>query len=147
MSKLFLKKITQMLPSLRRCAEPMTQSRTVMVKLTLKGNGIYPSLLCTLHVFRTLCTIFVKLHSIVPLGETVCRTHDSATLTQGQGYTSMLWNFAAGDLAVLQTATLFSEKHVLHMQRGKSKHLKSRGLVIGYLICNNIKRTFSKYFF
>ena len=84
-----------MLPSLRRCAEPMTQTRTVMVKLTLKGNGIYPSL------FRTLCTIFVKLHSIVPLGETVCRTHDSTTLTQGQGYTSMLWDSAARDLAVL----------------------------------------------
>ena len=28
--------ITQMLPSVRRCAEPMTQLRTVKVKLTLK---------------------------------------------------------------------------------------------------------------
>ena len=42
------------------------------------------------------------------------RTHDSATLTQGQGYALMLWDSAAGDLAVLQTAVLFSEKHILH---------------------------------
>ena len=50
---------------------------------------------------------FVKLISTVPPSETVCRTHDSATLTQGQGYTSMLWDSAAGDLAVLQTDALF----------------------------------------
>ena len=97
-----------MLPSLRRCAEPMTQLRTVKVKLTLRGNGIYPSILCPLHTFRTLYTIFVKLHSTVLLGETVCRTHDLATLTQGQGYLSMLWDSAAWDLAALQTAVLFS---------------------------------------
>ena len=68
-----------MLPSLRRCAEFMTQLRTVKVKLTLKGNGIYPSILCLLHIFRTLCTIFVKLHSTVPLGEKVFKTRNSAT--------------------------------------------------------------------
>ena len=60
-------KITQMHPSLRRCAEPLTQLRTVKVELTLKGNGIYPSFLCSLHVFWTLCTIFVKFHSTVIL--------------------------------------------------------------------------------
>ena len=45
----FFLKITQMLPSLRRCTEPMTQLRTVNVKLTLKGNGIYPSFYICLH--------------------------------------------------------------------------------------------------
>ena len=107
-----------MLSSFRRCAEPMTQLRIVNVKLTLKGNGIYPSTLCPLHIFRTLCTIFVKLHGTVPLGETVCRTRDSATLTQGHGYVSMLWDSAAWDLAVLQTAVLFFGKRVLHMHIG-----------------------------
>ena len=111
---IFLKKITQMLPSLRRCAEPMTQLRTVKVKLTFKGNGIYPSILCPLHVFRTLCTNFVKLHSTVPIGETVCRTHDSATLTQGQGYHLMLLDSAAGyfscpsNIRLLQWKTCFT---------------------------------------
>ena len=103
-----------MLPSLRRCAEPMTHLRKVKVKLTLKGNGIYHSILCPLHIFQNFCTILVKLHSTFPLGETVCRTQDSATLTQGQGYASMLWDSAARDLAVLQTAVLFKGKHVLH---------------------------------
>ena len=45
-------KFTQMLPSLRRCTEPMTQVRTVKVKVTHKGNGIYPSILCLLHIFQ-----------------------------------------------------------------------------------------------
>ena len=112
-----------MLPCLRRCAEPMTQLRTVNVKLTLKGIGIYRSILCPLHIFRTLCTIFGKLHSTVPLGETVCRTHDSATLTQGQGYTSMLWDSEAGDLADLQTAVFFSGKHVFHSHIGNNQNI------------------------
>ena len=63
-----------MLPSLRRWAESMTQLCTVKVKLILTGNGIYPSILCPLHIFRTLRTIFVKLHSTVPPSETMCRT-------------------------------------------------------------------------
>ena len=53
---------------------------------------------------------------------------------------------AVRELTVLQTAVLFSGKHVLHnAYRGKSKHLTSRGLVIGYLMCNIISRTFSKF--
>ena len=62
-------------------------------------------------------------HSAVPLGKTVCRTHDSVTLTQGQGYTSMLWDSAAGDLAVLQTAVLFRGKHVLHTHIGGNQNI------------------------
>ena len=68
-----------MLPALRRFAEPMNQLDTVKAKLTLKGNGIYPSILRPLHIFRTFCTILVKLHPTVPFSETVCRTRDSAT--------------------------------------------------------------------
>ena len=39
--------------------------------------------------------------------ELMCRTHDSAMQTQSQGHTLKSWNSAAGDMAVLQTATLF----------------------------------------
>ena len=51
--------------------------------------------------------IFIKLHSNVPLSELVCKTHDSAMQTQSQGHTlNKVWNSAAGDMAVLQTAVL-----------------------------------------
>ena len=43
--------ITQMLASVGRYAEPMTQLRTVKVKLTLEGNGIFPSILIILTYF------------------------------------------------------------------------------------------------
>ena len=43
-----------MLPPVSCCAEPVTQLRTVNVKLTLKSKGIYPSILCLLHIIRTL---------------------------------------------------------------------------------------------
>ena len=53
----------------------------------------------------------------------VCRTHDSATLTQGQGYASILWDSAAGDLAVLQTAILSSGKHILLTHIGENQNI------------------------
>ena len=53
----------------------------------------------------------------------MCRTHDSAALTQGKGYALMLWDSAAGDLAVLQTAVLFSGKHILHTHIGKDQNI------------------------
>ena len=43
---------------------------------------------CLLHISHTLCMISIKHHPIVPLSETMCRAHDSATQTKGQGYTS-----------------------------------------------------------
>ena len=57
----FLSNFTQMFPSVRQCTEPMTQLRTVKVKVTLQGNGIYHSISCPLHISRTIRTIFVKL--------------------------------------------------------------------------------------
>ena len=79
---------TQVFLSVSRCKEPMTQNCRLKVQGTLQGLGIYPSLFCPLHIFWTLWTIFIKLQSNVPLSETVCRIHDSALQTQGQGHTS-----------------------------------------------------------
>ena len=45
----------------------------------------------------------------------------SLNFSQGQGHTSMLWDSAAGDLAVLQTAVLFSGKHILRTHIGEIK--------------------------
>ena len=79
---------TQMFISVRCCAELMTRLQVM------------------LHISWILWTIYIKLHSNVPLSKTVCRTHDSSMHTQAQGHTSRLWDSAAGDLAVLPTAVL-----------------------------------------
>ena len=42
-----------------------------------------PFNLCPLHISLTVWTSFIKLHSNVPLDETVYRAHDPASLTQG----------------------------------------------------------------
>ena len=52
-----------MLPSIKRCAEPMIQFRTVKFKVNLQDHGNYPSILCPLHIARTLWTIFNELRS------------------------------------------------------------------------------------
>ena len=49
------------------------------------------TLSCLLHISWILWTIFIELHSYVPLSEAVCRTHDSATQTQDQGHSSRSW--------------------------------------------------------
>ena len=94
---------TQMFLFVRRCAEHMAQLCSLKVNVTVQGRRIYPWSWYLLHIR----TIFVKLYSILPLSETMCRTYDSTTLTQGQEYTSMLWDTAAGDLDVIQIAVLF----------------------------------------
>ena len=76
----------QILISVRRCAGPLTQLPRLKIKVTLQGLRIYPWISCLLHISWTLWTLFIKLHPNVPLNETVCRTHDSAMQTQGQGH-------------------------------------------------------------
>ena len=64
-------------------------------------NGLFQStcqsitLSCPLHISWTLRKIFIKLRSNVPLSEKVCRTHNSATQTQGQfkGHGGLPLNF------------------------------------------------------
>ena len=41
-----------MIPLVRRFAEPMTQLRTGKVKVTLKGNVSYSSIVCLLHILE-----------------------------------------------------------------------------------------------
>ena len=61
-------------------------------RLKVTGQGIYPWISCPLHISSTLLTISFKFHPKAPLGETMCRTYDSATQIQGQGHTSKSWD-------------------------------------------------------
>ena len=97
LNEFFLSSFTQMLPSVKRCAEFMTQFRTVNVKVTLKGNGIVLSIPCTLHISRTLWTSFLK---FTQMFLSVRRWAEPMTQGQGPGYTSRSWY----STAVLQTA-------------------------------------------
>ena len=68
----------QILILVRLFAEFMTQLCRLVVKVTVKGNSIYPSVSCPLHISFTPQRVFMKLWSIVHLSQMVCRTHDSA---------------------------------------------------------------------
>ena len=83
---------TQMFLSARRCAEHMTQLWSVEVNVTVQGHRIYPWSWCLLHISRTLCKFFIKLHPNVPLSETICRSNASASKTlKGHGHISRSW--------------------------------------------------------
>ena len=104
------------------CAVPLTRLHRLKVKVSLQSHVIYPfvcvhsishepferfSLIsCPSNLTNRLLD-FHWHHSNVPLFELVYRTHDSAMQTQSQGHTSKSWDFAVGDMAVLQTAVLF----------------------------------------
>ena len=75
-----------MFASLSRCAEPISQSCQLKVKVTGQGHGFEPWISCPLHISYTPGRIFFKLWSYVCLSETMCRTHKSTMPTQGQGH-------------------------------------------------------------
>ena len=84
---------TQMFLSMKQhagTAGPMTQLHRLKIKVILQGHVIYPSI--PFHISWTLWAIFIKLHTNVPLSETVCRTNGSATQTLGQSFTSRSWD-------------------------------------------------------
>ena len=66
----------------------MTRLHRLKVKVTIQGQVIYPWIWCLLYISQTVWTSFIILHSNIPLRTTVCRIHDSATKTQGQGHSS-----------------------------------------------------------
>ena len=70
---------TQMFISVRRCAEIMTRLHRLKVKVTLQGHVIYPSIRVRCISPEYFWTLFINLHSNVPLSEVECRTNDSAT--------------------------------------------------------------------
>ena len=93
---------TQMFLSARRCAEYIAKLWSLEVNAIVQGHGIYPLSWCLLHISRTLYKLFIKLHTNVPLRETVCRSNDSATETlkghchiRGQGI-FLPFNLASG---------------------------------------------------
>ena len=102
---------TQMFLSVWCCVETLTQLCRHKIKVTLQCHGIYSPISYTLHISGTLWTIFIKLHSNVPISEMMCRALDSATQTQGHhGDTWRSQDSAAGDIAVLQTAILWNKE-------------------------------------
>ena len=60
----------------------------IIIDLASSSNGIYPWILCLLYISWILWTVFMNLHTNVPLSKTVIRTYDPATQTQCQGQTS-----------------------------------------------------------
>ena len=72
--------------SLGQCAEPITQLCGLKVKVTIEGHELEPWIWCQLHISFTPGRIFFKCWSNVCLSEMMCRTHNSAMLTQGQGH-------------------------------------------------------------
>ena len=92
----------QMFTQLGQCAEPITQPCWLKVKVTVEGHEFEPWILCWLHISFTPGRIFFICWSNICLSEVMCRTHNSALLTQGQGHNwrSPVWalNFEATPL-------------------------------------------------
>ena len=70
----------------RRYAESITQPCWLKVKVTVQGHGFEPWILCPLCISFTPGRIFSQLWSNVRLSGTMCRTHNSAMGTEGQGH-------------------------------------------------------------
>ena len=96
----------QMFTSFGQCAETITQPCRLKVKATVEGHAFEPWIWCQLHISFTPRRIFFKPWSNVCLSEMVCRTRNSAMLTQGQGHNwrSPVWalNFEAAPLPFRQ---------------------------------------------
>ena len=92
----------QMFSSVGQCAEPITQPCRLNVNVTVEGHEFEPWIWCRLHISFTPGRIFFKRLSNVCLSEIMCRTYNSAMLTQGQGHSwrSPVWavNFEAAPL-------------------------------------------------
>ena len=78
----------QMFASVSQCAEPIIQPCQLKVKVTGQGHRFEPWISCPFHISYTPGRIFFKLWSYVCLSGTICRTHNSTMLTQGQGHSS-----------------------------------------------------------
>ena len=94
----------QMLTSVGQCAEPITQPCRLKVKITVETHEFEPWIWCRLHISFTPGRIFFKRWSNVCLSEMMCRIHNSAMLTQGQGQGSLL------ALANLRNTSQFLQK-------------------------------------
>ena len=89
----------QMFTLVGQCAEPITQHCRLKVKVTFEGHEFEPWIWCRLHITFTPRRVFFKRWSNICLSEMMCRTHNSAMLTQSQGqiWRSPVWalNFEA----------------------------------------------------
>ena len=89
----------QMFTSVGQCAEPITKPFGLKVKVTVEGHKFEPWIWCRLHISFTPGRIFFKRWSNVCLSEMMCRTHNSAIQTQGQGHNwrPALLSFCGGE--------------------------------------------------
>ena len=99
----FLSTLVKMITSVWQCAEPITQPCGLKVKVTVEGHELEPWIWCRLPISFTPGRIFFKRWSNVCLSQMMCRTHNSAMLTQGQGqnWRPPVWalNFEAAPLS------------------------------------------------
>ena len=86
---------TQIIISVRQSAEPMTQ----LCRLKVNSWDL-PFTFMSAPYLIPFERFFSKLHSNNHLSETVCRTHDSARQTQGQGHTSKSWDLPISFVSV-----------------------------------------------
>ena len=77
----------RMFTSVGQCAEPITQTCRLKVKVTVEGHKFEPWIWCRIRISFTPGRIFFKPWSNVCLSEMMCRTLNWAMLTQGQGHT------------------------------------------------------------
>ena len=89
-----------MFASVRWCAEPITHLCWLKVKDTIEGHQFEPWILRPLHCHSD---CLVKFGSTIHRSEMMCRTHNSAMQTQGQGHSwrPPVWalNFEAAPLS------------------------------------------------
>ena len=82
-----------------------THSSTMQThKVTVQGHGFEPWILCPLCISFTPGRIFSKLWSNVHLSGTICRIHNSALWTWGQGHSWRSWvnlEFGVGSISPL----------------------------------------------
>ena len=77
----------QMFTLVRRCAESITQPCRLKVKVTVQGHGFEHWISCLLCISFTLGGCSLNFGQMVTCG-TICRIHNSAMGTQGQGDSS-----------------------------------------------------------
>ena len=128
----------QMFASVSRCAEPISQSCQLKVKVTGQGDGFEPWISCPLHISYTPGRIFFKLWSYVCRSETMCRTHNSTMLKQGQGHSSrsQVWalNFVSLNFGQMFTCGTMCRTHNSAMEtQGQGHSSRSRVWALNFV--------------
>ena len=87
---------TQMFIWVRRCAELMTQLRSLQIKVTLQDHGIYTWILCFVSIKSPQSFIRFSFNITQMFLSVIWCAEPMTVQTQRQGYTSMSCDYAAG---------------------------------------------------